>query len=524
MPSRPKPALNLRILILICALLSALATLANSFWVMFKVQKQELIANALVANGGNALRIATGIQQVLGSDLDRLKYSSGLISDAFGDRKRLVDEAQRLLGQDSSFNSVLIADAAGTVLASSPASLHLDGQALRDMAPLSRRIPMISDVFTSIAGNLIIFISQPVFDAKGSYLGLVGGSVQLDQGNTLQGLMDSNIRPDGAHVYLVDKARRVLVHPDTKRIGSTVGQDPIVDAALHGSGTFQALDANGVEMLAGFAKVPYSDWSVISQQPLTATLGMLQDTILKIAKGVVPLGVFGFLSLWWLATKISTPLSRLADCAKRLDTPDSYERISTIPAQYFESWQIRRALLLGAALLQEKIGRLNLQAQTDALTGLANRRAMQEALSLWQEAGKAFAVVSMDIDHFKRVNDTFGHGVGDETLRAVANLMKQNSRSNDLPCRVGGEEFILLLPESSLRTAIEVAERLRVSIETEAIDTVGHITISLGVALWRPGGVSVAAVLERADQLLYQAKQSGRNRVVAEKVAQGVQV
>jgi len=130
----------------------------------------------------------------------------------------------------------------------------------------------------------------------------------------------------------------------------------------------------------------------------------------------------------------------------------------------------------------------------------------------------------MDIDHFKRVNDTFGHGVGDETLRAVANLMKQNSRSNDLPCRVGGEEFILLLPESSLRTAIEVAERLRVSIETEAIDTVGHITISLGVALWRPGGVSVAAVLERADQLLYQAKQSGRNRVVAEKVAQGVQV
>lgn len=167
-------------------------------------------------------------------------------------------------------------------------------------------------------------------------------------------------------------------------------------------------------------------------------------------------------------------------------------------------------------MLQETIGRLNQQAQSDALTGLANRRAMQDTLTLWQDADKAFAVISMDIDHFKRVNDTFGHGVGDETLRAIANLMKQNSRSDDLPCRVGGEEFILLLPNSSLRAATDVAERLRASIEAEIIDTVMHITVSLGVALWSPGGDSVSAVLEKADQLMYQAKQNGRNRVMTE--------
>jgi diguanylate cyclase (GGDEF)-like protein len=125
-------------------------------------------------------------------------------------------------------------------------------------------------------------------------------------------------------------------------------------------------------------------------------------------------------------------------------------------------------------------------------------------------------VVSVDIDHFKRVNDTFGHGVGDQTLRAIAELMQQNSRANDLPCRVGGEEFVLLLPGSSLHTAADVAERLRASIEAASIETVGHITVSLGVAVWCPNGESISAVLERADQLLYQAKQSGRNCVVVE--------
>jgi len=331
--------------------------------------------------------------------------------------------------------------------------------------------------------------------------------------------MDTNVRKDGAHFYLIDGARRVLYHNYPEQIGSVRGADLIADASLkEAAGTLQAVDEHGVEMLAGFAQVPSSGWGVISQQPLENIQAVLRRTMIKIAQGIAPLGLFGIILIWWLGTRISAPLSRLADCAKRLDTPDSYARISAVPARYFESWQIRRALLLGATLLQEKIGKLNQQAHTDTLTGLANRRAMQDVLSLWQEAGKAFAVVSIDIDHFKRVNDTFGHGVGDETLRAVAQLMQQNSRANDLPCRVGGEEFVLLLPGSSLHTAADVAQRLRASIEAASIETVGHVTVSLGVALWRADGESIAAVLERADQLLYQAKQGGRNRVVVEPV------
>lgn len=94
--------------------------------------------------------------------------------------------------------------------------------------------------------------------------------------------------------------------------------------------------------------------------------------------------------------------------------------------------------------------------------------------------------------------------------------MKENSRPTDLLCRVGGEEFVLLLPESSVAIAAEIAERLRLLIASTALETVGHITVSMGVALWRSGS-SMDEVFERTDQLLYRAKQQGRNQVVAER-------
>jgi len=517
MPTRPKPTLNLRTLILMIALLSAVTTLANSFWVIYKVQKQELITHALDNNKDYASRIAAGIEQVLSSDIDKLKYSASVIGKGFNDQGRLGGEALRLLKQDSSFNSILIANASGTVVASAPEGLNINGQALRNTEPLQSREPQISNSFKSIAGNLVIFISYPVFGARGEYLGLIGGTVRLDQENALHTLVDQHIRHDGAYVYLVDKTRRVLYHPRPDNIGVIVGNDPIVDAVLQKkSGSVQSHDASGIEMLAGFETVPSSGWGVVSQQPLNNTLATLNHLMAKVGKGIAPLGLLGLVLIWWSGTKIASPLSLLARYAKRLDAPDSYKRISAVSAFFNEAWQISRALLFSVGLLQEKIGRLNRQAQSDALTGLANRRAMQDALTLWEETGHSFAVVSLDIDYFKRVNDTFGHGAGDETLRVVAGLMKQNSRANDLPCRVGGEEFVLLLPDSSLKTAAEVAERLRASIESESIDTVGHITVSFGVALWTPERGAIAAVFDKADKLLYRAKQNGRNCVMVE--------
>ncbi|WP_087500558.1 sensor domain-containing diguanylate cyclase [Pseudomonas sp. SID14000] len=516
MISQKKPRLNLRIVLIAFVLFSAAATLAHTFWVMFQTQEQELIESALESNRTYATRIATAVEGVLSSDLDRLKYGSAVVSRNFHDRHLLAVEARRLLEQDNSFNSVLVSDATGTIVASAPERLQLNGQSLQSREPLERREPMISNAFHSISGNLVVFVSQPIFDTNGQYLGLVGGTLRLEQQNTLRVLMDLNRRENGAYVYLVDSQRRVLYHPDSQQIGRLIGRDRIVDAALsQANGSLEAVDRDGNEMLAGYAGIPSSHWGIVSQQPMAVVQGTLSVTALKVAKGIVPLGLLGLLIIWWSGSKISEPLSRLADSAKRLDAPESYERISAIPGDYLESWQLRRALLLSVSLLQEKIGRLNRQAQSDPLTGLANRRAMQDTLAPWQESKKTIAVISVDIDHFKQVNDTFGHDVGDETLKAVAELMKQNSRPTDLLCRVGGEEFVLLIPNSSISAAVDIAERLRLSIASTALEAVGHITVSLGVALWRSGS-SMDDAFHRADQLLYRAKQQGRNQVVAE--------
>ena len=162
-------------------------------------------------------------------------------------------------------------------------------------------------------------------------------------------------------------------------------------------------------------------------------------------------------------------------------------------------------------------------AITDALTGLFNRRYMESHLSTLVEQaasrGKPLATLIIDIDYFKAINDTHGHDAGDDVLRDFALRIKRSIRGIDLACRYGGEEFVLVMPETDMAVAAMVAERLRRRIAAEpfAIDqgtkTV-PVTISIGIASLRGKDDNAAGLLKRADQALYRAKRDGRNRVV----------
>jgi two-component system cell cycle response regulator len=163
-------------------------------------------------------------------------------------------------------------------------------------------------------------------------------------------------------------------------------------------------------------------------------------------------------------------------------------------------------------------------AITDQLTGLHNRRYMSRHLDTLivnaHKSAKPIAFLIFDIDHFKAVNDTYGHDIGDEVLREFAGRIAANVRGIDLACRYGGEEFVVVMPDTDVRAACEVAERLRKSVETTsfAISRTPHklsITISIGIAESNGTADSAAALLHRADQALYSAKHEGRNRVVA---------
>lgn len=157
------------------------------------------------------------------------------------------------------------------------------------------------------------------------------------------------------------------------------------------------------------------------------------------------------------------------------------------------------------------------QAITDPLTGLFNRRYFED--NIVKEAERSlrlkqpFSLVSLDLDYLKRINDTYGHQFGDLAIKTIANVLKREARSIDIPARIGGEEFNLLLPGVDVNGAIIAAERIRKSIENQVIDTIGGITASVGVATFLEHSDRIDELTELADQAMYKAKINGRNQV-----------
>jgi diguanylate cyclase (GGDEF)-like protein len=157
-------------------------------------------------------------------------------------------------------------------------------------------------------------------------------------------------------------------------------------------------------------------------------------------------------------------------------------------------------------------------AFTDHLTGLANRRRFERQLE--REVTRAirlehpFSLLMVDIDNFKRLNDTFGHDAGDEAIRRMGKVLREGTRGIDLAARIGGDEFAVLLVETELNRGLEVAERLRVAIRELSIPPVDFVSASFGVAECPSSAQTATDILKAADNLLYKAKGNGRDRVV----------
>lgn len=174
--------------------------------------------------------------------------------------------------------------------------------------------------------------------------------------------------------------------------------------------------------------------------------------------------------------------------------------------------------------LRKELEGIKKAARTDMLTGLYNRRGFDRAVAQVMETfgpADTLGLVMMDIDHFKKVNDTHGHLIGDNVLKLLARLIKDHIKGRDTAARFGGEEFILLLPGTPAEGAFSLAEQIRKSLKQMKWITkdtgvsIGTITISAGVAQYRPGE-DISELIERADKALYQAKNTGRDRTVLE--------
>lgn len=511
--------MDLRRLIVALTLCSALIPLANTFYASYSVQREQLMQATLRANQAYARKLAKSTEDFLQSTLQQLAYTATLLPEYMDNPARLDEEAARLRLQTKSFNSVTILDAHGVALATSPETLQLRGHLLRSAGvseTLQVQAPHISAPYLSTAGNYSIFISHPIMGAAGEFIGVVGGNIYLKQENILNFMLGTHFYQDGSYLFVVDDSKRIIYHPDPARVGDTITGNIAIDEVTQGlAGSSTIVNSKGLQMLAGYAAVPSTGWGVVAQRPLHTTLAPLTQLMRNVLAMSLPLAIITLALAWWGARRIARPLQQLASGARTMDQPGTAHTIQGVKSWYFEAQELKKAMLLGLDLLHQSITKLRHDVHTDPLSGLGNRRDLNAALATLQAQDTPFAVVSVDIDHFKRVNDTYGHDVGDRVIQQLAEQMRAVCRSGDVPCRVGGEEFVMVLPYTSLKQAAGVAERLRQQVASSAVPQVGHITISLGVAHWPDSSADVGHVFKHADTMLYAAKHQGRNRVVS---------
>ena len=174
-----------------------------------------------------------------------------------------------------------------------------------------------------------------------------------------------------------------------------------------------------------------------------------------------------------------------------------------------------------AITIAELFDKVKKQAITDPLTELYNRRYFEDCIQREAERSERlsqpFTLISLDLDHLKQINDTYGHNYGDIAIKAIGKILKKNARSIDIPARIGGEEFNVMLPGIDSKGGMIAAERIRSAIEAEPLEKIGHVTASIGVATYIEHTKSVDELLEMGDQAMYKAKVGGRNRVVLAK-------
>ncbi|KAB0623101.1 diguanylate cyclase [Castellaniella defragrans] len=509
--------INLRHLILSLAVFSAAVMLAGGMAGAYQVQRQQLMASTLDANEAFAAKLAKTTSDLLLRAQSNLAYAADQMERSGMAPAVQQAEVDRLRRLELGFNAVTVVDIRGIVRAAAPESLGLKGRQLdsaqwRDL--VDERVSTISAPFVTVLGNLAIVISQPLFEAGGRPVGRLSATMYLRADGGLQRLAREQYFRDGTYVYVVDSSGRLLYHPETGRIGTVVLGNPVIEAVRKGrSGQMRLVNSRGVDMLAGYAHVAAADWGVVVQRPVHAALQGLNDLMLRVL-GLTVWPALALLALLWLLSGwISRPLGELSQIIRDGDQEGGLRRIAAVNCWYLEAQRLRGGLLEAYGRVRTQMGELYSAANTDPLTRLGNRRGLETALKALDERRQPFAMVVLDIDFFKRVNDRHGHDVGDRVIAGVADLMRAQARQEDALFRLGGEEFLVVLPATDLDGALRIAERLRAGMERARMLGDEVVTLSAGVAAWDGGAAE--QTLKAADQALYRAKQGGRNRVEA---------
>jgi diguanylate cyclase (GGDEF)-like protein len=394
-------------------------------------------------------------------------------------------------------------------------------------------------------------VAAPVVTPAGEKLGVLAGHLNWEWATRARRELEAlPVHLDQLQVLVLDQQGKMLLGP---KFGADLSNLRSTKAALAGQTGVVVEDLDGTEMVVGYAAARDDahwvnlGWVVLAMQPASVAFAPVKQLMLGLTALGIGVAVVGSIIAFALSRRLARPLVKLADAARKLGLgPDGVTSLPRVRGsrEISELSKALRALLVrleSAELerhhaerlvedrvsartqaLQQTLEHVQTLANTDPLTGVLNRRAfLESAVGILDEHRRnngRLGIITLDIDHFKSVNDRFGHAVGDETIRTVAHLARSLVRTGDLVARFGGEEFVILLPTASLEATQALSERLRETLENTPIAVGGeevHVTASLGCAVSTDNDSGIEAVIGRADAALYAAKHGGRNQVRA---------
>jgi len=508
--------MRLRSLLILLSIGGVILTSGLLLSALLLFQKANIEDSLLEGNIAYARKLADTTDRYLTTAQRELAWSASQIK-GLSDLKQLKAETDRLRMQSGFFNSVVVVNHDAIIAATSPDSLNLIGVKLHSAASLqaiATRKPFISAPFTSAAGNYVVFLSQPLFSEKGGYLGYIGGTIYLKKQSMLSEILSQHFYTKGSTVSVVSNEGLIIFSHDPALVGTKMLLSLALQKRLSTteSGHF-TLENGGQNFLTGYGTLHKTGWNVF----ITGTSETVRHILLRTAESaiwfvlgiiLVTAGVIAF-----MAGRIASPLEKLADRVRDGGSEAQAESLATVKTWYYEADRLKEAVQEHRHAVAGHLAALNDEAMTDPLTGLCNRRGFS-ALAAQADSEHEQCVIAIDIDHFKKINDWYGHDAGDAVLVSLAALLRQACRTGDIVSRFGGEEFILLLPDTTLADAARTAERIRETVCATTFPFAGTMTISAGVASRDDQSRDRDALLRRADEALYEAKAAGRNMVI----------
>lgn len=533
------PALNSRIAVVVAVLVFLAVGLVTAASILLaKREMRDLLGDeqysTLRAAGAYIDRDIDARRTVLRALAEQVPDSAG---DSRGAIQRFLESHTTLREE---FSNVVAFDPEGNIVASlarlAPGALLSvkEREFFRDT--LNFHEGVVSAPFRSrLSGRSVVLITQPILDSRGRLMFILGGSLDLNSPRIFNQLEAFKPGKTG-YIALIAGDGTIILHPDKERILSNVhtekgGPTPATAAALAGfEGWTHGSNKRGVESLMTYRRLRTNDWIISSVYPVSEALapfGRARDRALMTAVVVAVLaGLIGWLGIG----KLLRPLGALQRHVAKLAVDGDNVEVFNV-ARKDEFGKLSRAFYALSKQRQQAEAALAAQAMTDPLTGLHNRRmfdaAVLQAFARGERSGSLLALAYLDIDRFKSINDSLGHGNGDLVLVEFARRLKHAVRAMDTVVRIAGDEFVVIFEglgstDEAAMLGQKIIDAMRAPMRVGALDL--PVSTSIGICAGAVAHASVHDFVTRADAALYRAKQQGRGRYVVDVLARPVDI